>query len=100
MVGYLAQFPADGTPARGWTKNNGLPSHGALALAQDRDGNLWLGTDDLGAFKLAAGGILTYSTEDGIGMESVISVAETLRGEFYIAGRTDSASFRIGFRSR
>jgi ligand-binding sensor domain-containing protein len=99
MFKCLAQFPADGAPARVWTKDNGLPSHGALSLAQDRDGNLWLGTDDLGAFKLAAGGILTYSAEDGIGMDSVISVAETLRGEFYIAGRTDSGAFRVGFRS-
>jgi ligand-binding sensor domain-containing protein/signal transduction histidine kinase len=99
MYKCLAQFPADGAPARVWTKDHGLPSHGVLALAQDRDGSLWLGTDDLGAFKLATGGILTYSTEDGIGMDSVISVAETLRGELYIAGRTDSGVFRVGFRS-
>ena len=99
MFGYLAQFPADGTPARGWTKNNGLPSRGALSLGQDRDGNLWLGTDDLGAFKLAAGGILTYSTEDGIGVDALRSVAETLRGELYIGGNNESGPFRIGFRS-
>src|ERR1017187_7150277 len=61
MYRCLAQFPADGAPVRLWTKDNGLPSRGALSLGQDRDGNLWLGTDDLGAFKLAAGGILTYS---------------------------------------
>ena len=100
MYQYLAQFPADGASARVWTKDNGLPSRGALALGQDRDGNLWLGTDDLGVFKLAAGGILTYSTEDGIGMDAVISIVETLRGELYIGGRKElRRSFRIGFRS-
>ena len=99
MYRCLAQFPADGAPPRVWTKDNGLPSLGALSLGQDRDGNLWLGTDDLGAFKLAAGGILTLSTEDGIGMDSVILIAETLRGELYIGGRTALGGLRIGFRS-
>ena len=51
-----------------WTKDNGIPSRGVASLGQDRDGNLWLGTDEAGAFKLAAGGNLTYSTEDGIGV--------------------------------
>src|SRR5260370_41340322 len=32
-------------------------------------------------------------------MDTVISVAETLRGELYIAGSTESWGFRIGFRS-
>src|SRR5207302_10119281 len=86
MFRCLAQFPADGAPVRVWTKDNGLPRSGALSLGQDRDGNLWIGTDDIGAFKLAGGGILTYSTEEGI--EAVQSVAETLRGELYIVSRS------------
>jgi ligand-binding sensor domain-containing protein len=95
----LAQFPADGGPARLWTKDHGLPSRGVGALGQDRDGNLWMGTGDQGAFKLAAGGVLTYSADDGIGMDAVISVAETLRGELYIAGRLEANGFRMGIRS-
>ncbi len=95
---YLAQFPADGGPARVWTKDNGLPSRGARSLGQDRDGNLWLGTDELGAYKLSAG-ILTYSTEE-IGIDSVLSVDETRRGELYIAGTAGpQALVRIGVRS-
>jgi signal transduction histidine kinase/ligand-binding sensor domain-containing protein len=98
MFGFLAQFPADGGPARVWTKDNGLPSQGTWSLGQDRDGNLWLGTDDLGAYKLAAG-ILSYSTADGITMDGVHSVAETLRGEVYLAGGTESGRYLIGVRS-
>ena len=94
MYRCLAQFPGGRAPVRVWTKDNGCPATGALALGQDRDGNLWLGTDDLGAFKLAAGGILTYSTEDGIGMDSRDLGRRDARGELYIAGRTDSAGFR------
>ncbi len=100
MYRYLAEFPSDGGAFRVWTKDNGLPSRGIGALGEDRDGNLWMGTGDLGAFKLAAGGILTYSAEDGIGMDAVISIAETQRGELYLGGRLESEGFRIGIRSR
>ena len=99
MFRCLAQFPADGAPVRVWTQDNGLPSRGVGSLGQDRDGNLWLGTGDEGAFKLAAGGILTYTAADGIGMEAVISIAETRRGELYIAGRLEMEGFRIAVRS-
>jgi ligand-binding sensor domain-containing protein/signal transduction histidine kinase len=99
MYRFLAQFPADGAAVRLWTKDNGLPSRGIGSLGQDRDGNLWLGSGDVGAFKLAAGGNLTYSTEDGIGMDAVISVAETLRGELFVAGRRESEGFRVAIRS-
>ena len=87
------------SPYKWWTKENGLPSRGIGALGQDRDGNLWMGTGDQGVFKLVPGGILTYSAEDGIGMDGVISIAETLRGELYFAGRLESEGFRIGIRS-
>jgi ligand-binding sensor domain-containing protein/signal transduction histidine kinase len=95
----VAQFPVDGTRVRIWDKENGLPSRGVGSLSQDRDGNLWMGTGDQGAFKLAAGGILTYSTSDGIGMDGVVSVAETLRGELFVAGRLESEGFRVATRS-
>jgi ligand-binding sensor domain-containing protein len=99
MYRCLAQFPADGGPVRVWNKDNGLPSRGIGALAQDRNGNLWLGTGDQGAFKLAAGGVLTYSINDGIGVDGVISIAETIRGDLYISGRLESDGFRIATRS-
>src|ERR1051326_1519696 len=55
---YLAQFPGDETPFHVWTEHNGLPLRRILSVGQDRNGNIWLGTDDLGAYKLAAGGAL------------------------------------------
>src|SRR5215471_8552857 len=84
MFGLLAQSPAHEEPARVWTKDNGLPSRMAQALGQDRDGNLWLGTDEQGAYKLPTD-ILSYSAAE-IGIDSVLSVDETLGGELYIAG--------------
>ena len=99
MYRCLAQFPADGSRAHVWTKENGLPSRGVGALGQDRDGNLWMGTGDQGLFKLAAGGMLTYTAEDGIGVDGVISIGKTLAGELFFGGRLESEGFRIGIRS-
>jgi ligand-binding sensor domain-containing protein/signal transduction histidine kinase len=95
----LAQFPANGAPVRLWDKDNGLPSRGVGSLGQDRDGNLWMGTGDLGALKLAAGGTLNYSRDDGIDMDAVISFGETRRGELYVAGRQETDGFRIATSS-
>ncbi len=99
MYRFLAQFPADGSRARIWSKENGLPSRGIGTLGQDRDGNLWMGTGDEGGLKLASGGILTYYAANGIGVDGVISIAETRRGELYFAGRQESEGFRVGIRS-
>lgn len=99
MYRYLAQFPEDGTAVRLWSKDNGLPSRGVGSLAEDRDGNLWMGTADQGVLKLATGGILTYSTTDGLGGDAIISIAETMRGDLYVAGRRESHGFRIATAS-
>jgi ligand-binding sensor domain-containing protein/signal transduction histidine kinase len=99
MYRYLAQFSADETLVHIWTEDDGLPSRGIGTLAQDRDGNLWMGTGDLGVFKLAAGGILTYSPRDGIGGNAIISISETVRGKLYLGGRLESEGFRISTTS-
>ena len=76
----LAQFPADGGPARIWNGDNGLPSCGKSApLAKigmaicGWERATWAG------LKLATGGVLTYSAGNGIGVDGVISVGETVR---------------------
>ena len=44
-------------------KANGLPLAGALA--EDRDGNVWLGTESDGVVKISAHGFTSYSENDG-----------------------------------
>ena len=58
-----------------------------------------MGTGDEGSLKLATGGILTYSAATGIGVDGVISLAETLRGDLYFNGRRESERFRVGLRT-
>jgi len=44
----------------------GLPDRRLSAAAEDIAGNLWLGTGNYGATRLAAGGLTTYGERDGI----------------------------------
>ena len=89
MFRALAQFPHDGGPVRVWKRNDGLPGKSIISIAEDHDGNLWLGTDDLGTVKLAGDGFVSFSQRDGIGGNTVSVISETPRGVLYMVGRYD-----------
>lgn len=69
---------------RGYTKANGLSSVGRMA--QDRDGNLWIGTESSGAMRLTANGFTTYDENDGLLGLRVASLIYTRDGEFCSLG--------------
>ncbi|HKF59616.1 MAG TPA: two-component regulator propeller domain-containing protein [Blastocatellia bacterium] len=50
---------------RSYTQANGIS--GVIALYEDSDNNLWIGTDSRGAMRLAATGFVTYNEADGLG---------------------------------
>jgi len=58
----------------------GIDSSGALL--EDREGNLWLGTNAVGALKISRHGWTTYSEPEGLGT-SVASIFETPSGDIY-----------------
>jgi ligand-binding sensor domain-containing protein/signal transduction histidine kinase len=49
-------------------------------MTEDRDGNLWIGTDN-GALKLARNGFTTYTEADGLGESRVSSIFESRAGD-------------------
>lgn len=61
------------------------------ALAEDRDGNLWVGTDN-GALKLARNGFTTYSETDGLGESRVSSLFEGSAGDLGVMTLFSSAT--------
>lgn len=53
-------------------KTNGLPTAGALA--EDRDGNVWIGSETEGAVKISAHGFTSYDGSDGFSGVRVASL--------------------------
>jgi PAS domain S-box-containing protein len=66
-----------------YAKASGL-SDSILALAEDRSGNLWLGTTSEGAMKLARNGFTSYSQADGLGDGRIASIFEDRAGQLCV----------------
>jgi ligand-binding sensor domain-containing protein/two-component sensor histidine kinase len=69
---------------RTYTTANGLSSSYIDAIAEDRDGNIWLGTDSGGAMKLVRSGFTSYTRADGMAAEGVDAVLENRAGELCV----------------
>src|SRR5262249_22379006 len=65
-----------------WIGPRGIDRAGAVT--EDREGNLWLGTNAVGALKITKQGWTTYGEPEGLGA-SVASIFETERGELYVS---------------
>jgi two-component sensor histidine kinase/streptogramin lyase len=79
----LAEFDPragrDDSRFRYYVSELGMSKLFVQALAEDRDGNLWIGTDN-GALKLARNGFTSYTEADGLGEDRVSSLFETRDG--------------------
>ena len=82
----VTQF--DGERFRAFTKAQGVT--GATSLAEDRHGNIWIGTGAGGALRLARNGFTSYTEADGLTDAPIRDVLKAPRGNF-----TSSASTSI-----
>jgi signal transduction histidine kinase/ligand-binding sensor domain-containing protein len=76
----LTQF--DGERFRAFTRPHGVTT--ALALAEDREGNIWIGTLVNGALRLARNGFSVYTEADGLADAVIGAVFENRAGELYV----------------
>jgi signal transduction histidine kinase/ligand-binding sensor domain-containing protein/CheY-like chemotaxis protein len=67
----------------------GLPSGDAVALAERRDGSIWLGTFRHGLFRLPRGGepVLRWTSADGVPAGPITVVFEDSRGRLWVGSR-------------
>lgn len=78
-AGGLSRSTADqlGKPAfQSYSRDQGLSDLRVKVLAQDRDGNLWAGTESSGVMRIPLTGFLTYGTREGLGHARVRAIFE------------------------
>ena len=95
MYGGLSSFvPAvDGSASQisSFTTRNGLTDVAVWAIADDREGNLWLASN--GALKLAREGFTTYREDDGLATNAISSIFANQRGEVCAISSSNTKKF-------
>ena len=84
----LSQFSPDPLPGGGhfinYTREHGLKDTGLRSIAEDHDGNLWIGSESGGAMKITRRGFTSYSEADGLEHGRITAIGEDRNGELYI----------------
>lgn len=104
----VAQLPIEGedpsAPLRLFGHAHGLGEGAATCLFEDKEGNLWIGSEFGGAMRLMRHSLERFDRDDGLPDLLFPSFAETPPGEVFIAGigkakRAPGPSLEKGFRA-
>ena len=79
----------DGTELKSVDTPASLNHFQALAMLQDRDGNLWAGTNSRGLLRLNSTGVASLPEPDGRAHEAITAVFEDREGDIWV-GRANS----------
>ena len=80
-VAGLSDVDVDGSHITHVNEAQGLVADAINAIAEDRDGNLWMGTDASGAVRIAAFGLVSYFVADGLRHDFITSLMEDDDGQ-------------------
>jgi signal transduction histidine kinase/ligand-binding sensor domain-containing protein len=86
LVGNAGLEVWDGTTVHVLTTLQGLPHELFKAWIEDRDGNLWLGSESRGLFRLSLAGMTGYGIEDGFASDRIAAIAEDRAGHLLARG--------------
>jgi ligand-binding sensor domain-containing protein/two-component sensor histidine kinase len=78
----------DGSYFVNYTREHGLNDAGIRAIAEDHDGNLWIGSESGGAMKIIRSGFTSYSEADGLEHARVAALGEDRDGELFVVTRS------------
>lgn len=82
----LEQLQSGEVKIGGFTKAQGLVDNSVNSLLEDRDGNLWVGTEAAGAMKISRDGFTTFREADGLSVTRINSIIEDDAGELCVLG--------------
>jgi ligand-binding sensor domain-containing protein len=75
QLGISRLLPGNGDPVfRNLTRSQGLSDRQIFALAADRAGNMWAGTEAAGVMRIGSAGFVTFREQDGLATDRVHSV--------------------------
>jgi len=87
-IGGLTRFSLDAAGdvvgIRSFTRANGLSQEDPQALAKDRDGNIWAGTQSGGAMKITPRGLVSYDDRDGLEQAVIAAIFEDQSGQLIV----------------
>jgi ligand-binding sensor domain-containing protein len=67
------------------TSQNGLPTDFVRCVMEDREGNVWVGTEGGGLCRLKQSIFQTYGVKEGLASDQVMAVAEAQDGGLWIS---------------
>jgi ligand-binding sensor domain-containing protein len=82
--GGLGEYVPAADTFESYTMTEGLSDRIVTALAEDNEGNLWLGTDVGGVMKIARRGFTSYTQADGLGGTFIASIFVDQAGELCV----------------
>ncbi|MBI3448626.1 MAG: hypothetical protein HY049_06905 [Acidobacteria bacterium] len=87
-VSVLTRGPGASTRISVWDASRGLKVLAVVALAEDRNGNVWIGSTYDGAWKLARDGLTTYFAGDGLPGPHCVSFLRDREGRLLASTHT------------
>jgi len=75
QVGISRLLPGSGDPVfQNLTRDQGLSDRQIIALAADKGGNMWAGTEGAGVMRIASSGFVTFRERDGLATDRAFSI--------------------------
>lgn len=78
--------------------SEGAPSlHRVFSIGEDRDGNIWFGTMEQGAWRFDGASLRNFTAKEGLTSDGILAIYRDRRGDLWLAGdgvfRFNGASF-------
>jgi ligand-binding sensor domain-containing protein/signal transduction histidine kinase len=80
----LSRLDSGASRLRSFTSSAGVTDKQIGALAEDREGNIWIGTDSGGAIEIVRRGLVTYLEQDGLVDSRIASILEDRQGNLCV----------------
>lgn len=91
-----SMLPAQPFAVLTWTVADGLPANDVTALAQDRTGLLWVGTDGGGLASFDGKTFRAYTRVEGLADNFVVALQADEDGDVYVLTKTGTAVLTSG----